>query len=255
MSTAERPLRNTELSAWTWIDSTPDGLASMVLVTPLGEGSPALGSLAERAGLLPPEAPMPTPDLRLVLHDSCAVVIMPRAETALRIPADAEWAAFVRRGGTVVVILGERPLEPGAGRAAVDRYLMDTIPPGRLWLGKTTLATAGHAPAQVRGGACVVCGLAGGVLEPVGYAYTPTSGAPLGWPVVAHAVCPAFKGGAMTGLPHQPGVRLTQAQREGRACVFCEGSSGLKEAGHVIDRGLGYAVKVCRSCRHAEPGR
>ncbi|KJY32590.1 hypothetical protein [Streptomyces sp. NRRL S-495] len=42
--------------------------------------------------------------------------------------------------------------------------------------------------------------------------------------------------------------RLTQDQRDGRACVHCRAITGLKEAGHVVDGGLSYAVKVCRSC-------
>ncbi|MFB7672968.1 hypothetical protein ACFC26_16320 [Kitasatospora purpeofusca] len=189
LATAERPLRG-ELSAWTWIDSTPDGLVSLVLITPASESDPGLGPLAEMAGLLPPSAPLPSPGLRLVLHTDHAMVILPHAKTALQIPTDKGWADFVRRGGTVVVILGEQPLEAGAGREALERYLIAAMLPGRIWLGKTTLA-ADHTPAQVRGEKCVICGQAGGSLTPVGYAYTPTSGGPLGWPVVAHTVCPA----------------------------------------------------------------
>ncbi|MFB7473969.1 hypothetical protein [Kitasatospora sp. NPDC056184] len=188
MAAAEHPLR--ELSAWTWIDSTPDGLVSMVLITPAADGPPGLGALAERVGLRQPSEPLPSPGLRLVLHDGYAMVILPQAETALRIPADTGWADFVRRSGTVIVILGEQALAAGATRADVDRYLLDAVMPGRIWLGKTRLA-ADYASAQVRGETCIICGRAGRDLTPVGYAYTPTTGAPLGWPVAAHpGPCP-----------------------------------------------------------------
>ncbi|MFB8172864.1 hypothetical protein [Kitasatospora purpeofusca] len=58
----------------------------------------------------------------------------------------------------------------------------------------------------------------------------------------------------MTSPPHHPDApqapaRLTPAQRDGRACVSCGGTDSLKEAGRVVDRGLGFAVKTCRSCR------
>lgn len=48
-----------------------------------------------------------------------------------------------------------------------------------------------------------------------------------------------------------PGARLTQLQRDGRACVYCGGTDHLQEAGRVVDGGLGYAVRACRSCRRA----
>ncbi|MFD5916159.1 hypothetical protein ACFVYP_07135 [Kitasatospora sp. NPDC058201] len=189
MTAAERPTASA-LSAWTWIDSTPDGLVSMVLITPSDASSPGLGSLAARAGLLPPHEPLPAPGLRLVLHEDHAMAILPRAETALRFPTDEGWSDFARRGGTVVVILGEHPLEIGADRSAVERYLLRAMMPRQIWLGKTTVA-ADYAPSQVRGETCIVCGAGGGLLHPVGYAYTPTVGAPLGWPVVAHSTCPS----------------------------------------------------------------
>lgn len=50
-------------------------------------------------------------------------------------------------------------------------------------------------------------------------------------------------------VARQAGARLTQDQRDGRACVNCRSLNGLREAGHVVDGGLRYAVRVCRSCR------
>ncbi|MGV9271342.1 hypothetical protein ACWDRR_42645 [Kitasatospora sp. NPDC003701] len=177
------------LSAWTWIDSTPEGLVAFVLITPATEASSGLGALAQAAGLESPDRPLPSPGLRLVLHDSYAMVILPRAKTALRIPTDEGWSDFVRRGGAVVVIMGERSLVHDAERTEVESYLLQSLLPGGLWMAKTSLAAA-HPPAGVRGEACIVCGRGDGQLDPVGYAYTPTTGAPLGWAVVAHPTCP-----------------------------------------------------------------
>jgi hypothetical protein len=177
------------LSAWTWIDSTPDGLVSFALVTP-GAGGPTaaeMQTLAEDAGFATPDQPLPSPGIRLVLQGPDAVIALPGAEHGLRIPADAGWADFVRRGGTVVVALGAQSLAAGADRVAVEAYILESLLPRRIWMGKTTLA-AEYTAVQLRGEACVCCGRKEGPLVPAGHAYTPTSGAPLGWPVVA---CPA----------------------------------------------------------------
>lgn len=177
------------LSAWTWIDSTPEGLVSFALVTPAVGGPTAaeMQTLAEGAGLATPDQPLPSPGIRLVLQGPDAVLALPGAAQGLRIPADDGWADFVRRGGAVVILLGADPLAIGAGRAAVESYVMGAMLPRRLWLGKTTLA-AEHTAAQLRGDACIYCGEQGEPLAPAGHAYTSTGRAPLGWPVVA---CPA----------------------------------------------------------------
>lgn len=187
LTAAEHPLRTTPLRAWTWIDSTPDGLVSFILITPASSDT-GLGAVARAAGLQPPDQPLPAPGIRLILHDEYAMVVLPRAETALRVPTDEGWADFVRRGGTVVVILGDDPLEADSGRVEVEQYLLRAALPGGILMAKTTLATT-YSDAEVRAEACVVCGRPGARLIPVGYAYTPTSGAPLGWSVVAHSTC------------------------------------------------------------------
>ena len=176
------------LSAWTWIDSTPDGLVSFALVTPASGGPTAeqMQVLAESAGLATPDLPLPSTRVRLVLQGEHAVIAIPGPGPALRIPADEGWADFVRRGGTVVVILGAHPLAVGGGRAEVESYIMDALLPRQIWMGKTSLA-AEYTAAQLRGEACICCHRADGVLAPAGHAYTSTTGAPLGWAVVA---CP-----------------------------------------------------------------
>ncbi|MFB7674406.1 hypothetical protein ACFC26_23635 [Kitasatospora purpeofusca] len=59
---------------------------------------------------------------------------------------------------------------------------------------------------------------------------------------------PGAHGDSVRAVAPQARARLTQAQLDGRACVCCQAIAGLKEAGHVVHGGLGYAVKVCRSC-------
>ncbi|MGW6913695.1 hypothetical protein ACWGB8_07735 [Kitasatospora sp. NPDC054939] len=186
-----RPLPSLSLSAWTWIDSTPEGLVSFVLVTPEG-ATGSLGPIAEQAGLAVPTEPLPAPGIRLVLQDRHAVVLLPGGAPALRVPADEGWADFVRRGGTVVVVLGTHPLAPDSGRIAVEQYLLTGALSREIWLGKSTLA-ADYSPQQVRAEACVRCGGTVGPFVPDGYAYTPVppGSAPLGWAVVAHpGPCP-----------------------------------------------------------------
>jgi hypothetical protein len=176
------------LAAWTWIDSTPDGLVAFALVTPSVGGPTAeqMQAVAESAGLATPDLPLPDARIRLVLQGQDAVIAVSGSGPALRIPADDGWADFVRRGGTVVVILGAHPLAPGGGRAEVESYIMGALLPRQIWMGKTTLA-AEYTAAQLRGEACVCCHRADGKLVSVGHAYTSTTGAPLGWAVVA---CP-----------------------------------------------------------------
>jgi hypothetical protein len=60
---------------------------------------------------------------------------------------------------------------------------------------RMTKGTVGNSPidreltdAQLHGRACITCDTGQGPLVPAGHAHTPTSGAPLGWAVVA---CPA----------------------------------------------------------------
>lgn len=182
------PAAQLRLAAWTWIDSTPEGLVSFALVTPAAGGLTVMEmqALAEIAGLATPDSPLPNTRLRLVLQGEYAVIAVPGSGPALRIPADEGWADFVRRGGTVVVMFGGEPLAAGAGRHAVEAYMLGALLPRRIWMGKTTLA-AEYTAVQLRGEACICCGRKEGPLVPAGHAYTPTSGAPLGWPVVA---CP-----------------------------------------------------------------
>ncbi|MFE6050028.1 hypothetical protein ACFQ6N_04700 [Kitasatospora sp. NPDC056446] len=180
------------LSAWTWIDSTPDGLVSFMLLTPSSGETRSLRRLALGSGLATPEQPLPSPGIRIVLAGTDALVLLPGVPGAIRVPGDAGWADFVRRGGTVVLILGRQYLEPGARRIDVDRYLSTALLSRHIWMGKTVLA-ADYTARQCRGEACIVCGASGAPLSPAGHAYTATSGAPLGWAVVAHPDCTAVE--------------------------------------------------------------
>lgn len=186
LTATERPPLS--LAAWTWIDSTPDGLVSFLLVTPSRGDAPGLRPLAARAGLATPDLPLPTPGIRIVLDGPDALVLLPRVDGAIRVPADDGWSDFARRGGTIVVLLGQRHLDPGARRIDVERYLQQGLLTHQLWLGKTTLA-GDYTDQQRRGEACVVCSRIEPPLASAGHAYTATSGAPLGWAVVAHPTC------------------------------------------------------------------
>ncbi|MBD0673156.1 hypothetical protein [Streptomyces sp. CBMA156] len=178
------------LAAWTWIDSTPDGLVSFMLVTPARADAPGLRRLATRAGLAAPELPLPSPGIRIVLDGPDALVLLPHVGNALRVSADEGWADFARRGGTIVLLMGQRYLDTAARRIDVEEYLQQALPSRQLWLGKTTLA-ADYTDQQRRAEACIVCGRHEPPLSPAGHAYTSTSGAPLGWAVVAHPSCTA----------------------------------------------------------------
>ncbi|MGW3072388.1 hypothetical protein [Kitasatospora sp. NPDC001132] len=186
VTATERPPLS--LAAWTWIDSTPDGLVSFMLITPARADAPGLRPIAVRAGLATPDLPLPSPGIRLVLTGPDALVLLPQMEGALRVGADEGWADFARRGGTIVVLMGQRYLGPTARRIEVEEYLQQVVLARQLWLGKTTLA-GNYTDQQRRGEACVVCSRSEPPLAPAGHAYTATSGAPLGWAVVAHPTC------------------------------------------------------------------
>ncbi|MFE6500794.1 hypothetical protein [Kitasatospora sp. NPDC057738] len=186
MTATERPPLS--LAAWTWIDLTPDGLVSFMLITPARRGASGLQPLAARAGLATPDLPLPSPGIRIVLTGPDALVLLPRVDGAIRVPADQGWADFARRGGTIVLLIGQRNLAPDARRIDVETYLQQGLLTRQLWLGKTTLA-ADYTDQQRRGEACIVCTQPEPPLKPAGHAYTATSGAPLGWAVVAHPSC------------------------------------------------------------------
>nr|BFD90729.1 hypothetical protein KitaXyl93_20890 [Kitasatospora sp. Xyl93] len=186
LTATERPPLS--LAAWTWIDSTPDGLVSFMLITPARADAPGLRPIASRAGLATPDLPLPSPGIRIVLNGQDALVLLPHTDGALRISADEGWADFARRGGTIVLLMGQRYLAPAARRIEVEEYLQQAVLARQLWLGKTTLA-ADYTDQQRRGEACIVCEHTEPPLQPAGHAYTATSGAPLGWPVVAHPSC------------------------------------------------------------------
>ncbi|MFJ6616695.1 hypothetical protein ACIQOW_03800 [Kitasatospora sp. NPDC091335] len=178
------------LAAWTWIDATPDGLVSFMLITPARADAPGLRPIATRAGLSAPELPLPSPGIRIVLDGPDALVLLPHVDGALRLAADEGWADFARRGGTIVLLMGQRYLDTAARRIDVEEYLQQALLSRQLWLGKTTLG-ADYTDQQRRAEACIVCGRHEAPLSPAGHAYTSTSGAPLGWPVVAHPSCTA----------------------------------------------------------------
>ncbi|MFG2913374.1 hypothetical protein ACGF0D_10845 [Kitasatospora sp. NPDC048298] len=186
LTATERPPLS--LAAWTWIDSTPDGLVSFMLIAPARANAPGLQPIASRAGLATPDLPLPSPGIRIVLAGPDALVLLPRMEGALRVGADEGWADFARRGGTIVLLMGQRYLTPAARRMDVEEYLKDSTLSRQLWLGKTTLG-ADYTDQQRQGEACVVCSRSEPPLNFSGHAYTATSGAPLGWAVVAHPDC------------------------------------------------------------------
>lgn len=156
LTAAERSVPLT-LSAWTWIDSTPDGLVSFILITPADGDTPGLRPIATRAGLAAPDLPLPSPGIRIVLTGPDAIVLLPHVEGALRIAVEDGWADFVRRGGTIVLIMGQRHLDADARRVDVEEYLQQAMLSCQLWLGKTTLA-ADCTDQQRRNEACVVDG-------------------------------------------------------------------------------------------------
>ncbi|MET8624524.1 hypothetical protein ABZW30_12335 [Kitasatospora sp. NPDC004669] len=188
MTAAERNVSDLSLSAWTWIDSTPDGLVAFMMITPSSGEARGLRSLATTAGLAAPDMPLPSPGIRMVLDGPDALVLLPGVAGAIRVPANDGWADFVRRGGAIVLMMGQRYLASSARRIDVEEYLQQALLSRQLWLGKTTLA-ADYTAQQCRGEACICCGRAEPPLRSVGHAYTPTSGAPLGWAVMAHPQC------------------------------------------------------------------
>ncbi|MEV8324490.1 hypothetical protein [Kitasatospora sp. NPDC056731] len=188
LTAADRTASDLSLSAWTWIDSTPDGLVAFMMITPSSGEARGLRALASTAGLALPDQPLPSPGIRIVLDGPDALVLLPRTTGAIRVPADDGWSDFVRRGGAIVILMGQRYLDPSARRIDVEEYLQTALLSRHLWLGKTTLA-ADYTARQCRGEACICCGRPEPPLGPAGHAYTPTSGAPLGWAVVAHLAC------------------------------------------------------------------
>ncbi|MFE2407142.1 hypothetical protein ACFXDE_02225 [Kitasatospora sp. NPDC059408] len=188
LTAAELNVADLSLSAWTWIDSTPDGLVAFMLITPASGERRDLRQVAVAAGLATPELPLPAPGILVALADADALVLLPNASGAIRVPSASEWADFVRRGGVITLLIGARPLDAGAGLVGVDEYLMRAVLSRQIWLGKTTLA-AEYSAKQCRGEACIVCGHSDPPLAPAGHAYTPTPGAPLGWAIAAHPDC------------------------------------------------------------------
>lgn len=169
--TAERTLRPSDdlrsLSAWTWIDSTPEGLVSFCLLTPgpAGPGVSTMEALASSAGLATPNRPMPDSLIHLMIQAEDVVLTVAGTGIAIRVQAGPEWLDFVRRDGTVVVLVGMRPLDRGADRQAVERYMLGAMLPGDVWMGKTRLAAA-FSRAQLEGGACWDCGTEDRPLHP-----------------------------------------------------------------------------------------
>ncbi|MFD9690962.1 hypothetical protein ACFWXO_34960 [Kitasatospora sp. NPDC059088] len=187
LTAAEHPA-DLSLSAWTWIDSTPDGLVAFMMITPSSGEARGLRAFATTAGLASPDLPLPSPGIRIVLDGPDALVLLPGPSGAIRVPTDEGWSDFVRRGGAIVLLMGQRYLIPGASRIDVEEYLQTALLSRRLWLGKTTLA-ADYTAQQCRGEVCICCGRPEPPLGPAGHAYTSTSGAPLGWAVRAHPSC------------------------------------------------------------------
>lgn len=164
MVTADRPLLTGEtlsqLAIRMWIDTSPEGLVAMALLTP-GAGMAAghMQALADLAGLADGGQPMPDCRIQLTLQEPDVVLAVRDTDLAVRVPASPQWAGFVQQGGTVVVLAGALPIARDAGRVAVDQYLLDGLLPRQVWLGKTRLSGSWTA-AQLAGEACLRCGSA-----------------------------------------------------------------------------------------------
>lgn len=138
----ERPLAAASsipggLSAWTWIDSTPEGLVAFLLIAHPDGAEPEMTALARALGMATPDSPMPDLGRRLLCGTTNAVLQVPGVEVGVRLPLDSEWSRFIRDGATVVLLISVAPLAPSADLLAVSEHLMTGLLSRNLWMGKT----------------------------------------------------------------------------------------------------------------------
>lgn len=142
----------------TWIDSSPEGLVGMVLLTP-GDKVPAeaMEALALAAGMADASQPMPDCLVQVLIEGTDVRLQLRDTEVSVILPAAPKWSAFVAQGNPVIVLLGTLPLAIDADRRTIDRHILDEVLPGRVWVGKTRMS--GHWTAdQLAGRACIRCG-------------------------------------------------------------------------------------------------
>lgn len=142
VAAAEYPLAPTAeflatLSAWTWIDSTPEGLVAFLLVAHPQGVEDEMVALAMSMGMATPEHVMPDLEPRLRCGTTNAVLEVPGAAAGLRVPTSSEWSQFARGGGPIVVLVSAAPLARDADLMAVSSHLMAALLPRHVWLGKT----------------------------------------------------------------------------------------------------------------------
>ncbi len=144
VTAAERPLALTaqflaDLSAWTWIDSTPEGLVGFLLIAHPQAVEGEMAALAAALGMATPDRAMP--ELRGVLACTTtdALVTVPGCATGLLVPTASGWGRFARDGGPIVFLVTGTPMARDADLSAVVGHLVADLLPGTLWLGKTVL--------------------------------------------------------------------------------------------------------------------
>ncbi|MDH6109853.1 hypothetical protein P3T36_005346 [Kitasatospora sp. MAP12-15] len=127
-----------ELSAWTWIDSTPEGLVAFLLIAHPRGAAAELEVIARSLGLATPDRAMPelAPALRCA-DDDGVVLVIPASDVDLRMPTAREWIAFVAAGAPVVVLISGTPLARDADLSTVSGHLLAALLPGHVWMGKT----------------------------------------------------------------------------------------------------------------------
>lgn len=125
------------LSAWTWIDSTPEGLVAFLLVAHPQDVEQEMVALAMSLGMATPDLAMPDLGARLLCSTTNAVLEVPGSSVRLLVPASGEWSGFARGGGPVVVLISTTPLARDADLMTVSTHLMTALLPRQVWMGKT----------------------------------------------------------------------------------------------------------------------
>lgn len=159
----------------TWIDSTPEGLVGMLLLTPGGGvTSETMQALADAAGLADGGQPMPDCGVQVLVEGTDVRIALRGTDLSVIVPAAPRWSAFIAQGNPVVILLGTRPLDPAADRTTIDRHLLAEVQPGRILMGKTRVSGLWTAE-QLAGEACLRCGSAEPPLHPDGTIPVPVS--------------------------------------------------------------------------------
>ncbi len=136
------------VATWTWMERTEVGRMAFLLITPPSPvpwGDTArdverrMLRLAGALELDDPDRPLAYVGPRLTLgtgSDRVSVRLDDRG-LGLRARVCAEWAAFVRGGGPVALLVGLDPLAPATTPEEVEEYLRTHTSSGRLRMGNT----------------------------------------------------------------------------------------------------------------------